>query len=217
MDSAVSSFWQFRLEDCKKALEKNNFEVFIADNPEQAQSIFMQEILPQTQARSFSWGDSLTMEAAGALEAMKQKSDLEVIVTFDDAAPREELMERRRQALLVDLFITGSNAITEDGHLVNLDMVGNRVGAITFGPRHVVIFAGRNKIVPDLQAAMDRIKNYAAPANAIRHEKNTPCSGTGFCHDCTSPNRICNTWTITEKSYPKGRVKVILINADLGL
>jgi hypothetical protein len=96
-------------------------------------------------------------------------------------------------------------------------MIGNRVAAITFGPRHVIVLVGRNKIVTDLGDAMFRIKNYAAPTNAMRLDKNTPCAKTSFCEDCKSPDRICNAWTITEKSFPKGRVKVVLINEDLGL
>ena len=97
-------------------------------------------------------------------------------------------------------------------------MVGNRVGAITFGPRTVVLVIGRNKMVKDVAAAMQRIKHYAAPMNAIRHTGwKTPCIKTSFCMDCHSPDRICNTWTITQKSYPKGRIKILLINEDLGL
>ncbi|MDZ7599242.1 MAG: lactate utilization protein [Desulfobacterales bacterium] len=117
----------------------------------------------------------------------------------------------------VDLFFTGSNAVTEHGQLVNLDMQGNRVAALAFGPKKVVVLVGRNKIVPDIASAMARIKRYAAPANAMRLDKQTPCAKTGRCEDCRSPGRICNTWTITEKSWPTGRVTVILINADLGL
>jgi hypothetical protein len=131
--------------------------------------------------------------------------------------PRAEIIERRRRALLVDLFITGTNAITECGKLVNLDMVGNRVAAIAFGPKNVVILAGRNKIVPDIAGAMSRIMDYAAPINAIRHEFKTPCVATARCSNCKSPQRLCNTWTITERSFPKGRIKVVLINEDLGL
>jgi len=100
---------------------------------------------------------------------------------------------------------------------VNLDMIGNRIGGLTFGPKEVVVLAGRNKIVPDLEDAMLRIKNYVAPVNAMRLEMKTPCVKTGRCEDCKSPSRICNTWTITEKAFPKGRVHVILINRDLGL
>ena len=101
--------------------------------------------------------------------------------------------------------------------LVNLDMIGNRVGGMVFGPKWVVVMVGRNKIVSDLEQAMARIKDLAAPANAIRHEQKTPCVKTAYCMDCSSPARICNVWTIHEKSYPKGRIKVILVNQDLGL
>lgn len=117
----------------------------------------------------------------------------------------------------VDLFLTGSNAVTESGILVNLDMIGNRVAALIFGPKYVLIVVGRNKLVPDLERGMARVKNVAAPLNAIRHNCKTPCVTTSFCHDCQSPDRICNTWMITEKAYPKGRIKVVLINEDLGL
>ena len=95
-------------------------------------------------------------------------------------------------------------------------MIGNRVSAIVFGPRNVVILVGRNKIVADLNDAMIRVKLYAAPVNAMRLDKKVPCVKTGECEDCKSPDRICNAWSIVEKSFPKGRIKVILINEDLG-
>ena len=98
-----------------------------------------------------------------------------------------------------------------------LDMIGNRVGGITSGPIYVVIMVGPNKIVQNLDEAMKRIKNIAAPQNALRHSIKTPCVKTSYCMDCKSPDRICNIWTIHEKSFPKGRIKVILINQDLGL
>lgn len=212
------TFWQLRLDQCAAALEKNNFEVYCAADPFQAARIFKDEILTKLHVTSASWGDSLSLRATGILDMLKHDPKIEFIETFDSGVARQELIERRRRALLVDLFLTGSNAVTEDGMLVNLDMVGNRVGGITFGPLHVVLVLGRNKLVPDLEAAMQRIKNYAAPLNAIRHEGwKTPCMKTSFCMDCSSPDRICNTWTITEKCYPKKRIKIILVNQDLGL
>ncbi|MDX9839949.1 MAG: lactate utilization protein, partial [Desulfobulbus sp.] len=131
---------------------------------------------------------------------------------------RTEILERRRQALLADLFFTGTNAITEKGQLVNLDMVGNRVAGLTYGPRHVILTVGRNKLVHDLAAAMEWIRTYAAPLNVLRHPGfRTPCALTGYFQDCVSPDRLCISWTITENSVPSGRVRVILINEDLGL
>jgi len=212
----IDRYWKIRLADCKTALEANNFEVFIADNRDRAKNIILEEIVPRVGPKSLSWGDSLSAIATGVLGELMERSGMEVIKTFDDSASREEIMERRRRALLVDLFITGTNAVTQAGQLVNLDMVGNRVGGITFGPKHVIIVVGRNKIVADLEDAMHRIKYYAAPVNAIRHEMKTPCVKTSCCADCKSPYRICNVWTITEKSFPKGRIKVVLINEELG-
>jgi hypothetical protein len=159
----------------------------------------------------------MTFVNTGLYELLKKRSDLEILDTFDKTVTREQMLERRRQALLVDVFFTGSNAITEQGVLVNLDMIGNRVGAITFGPKNVVILAGRNKIVSDLEEAMFMVKNQTAPINAMRLDKRTPCVKTSFCEDCKSPDRICNHWTITEKSFPKGRVKVVFVNEVLGI
>lgn len=218
MEKPVEYFWKIRLEKVRKALTENNFDAYVADDPEKARSIVIDEILPAVGAKSVAWGGSMTVLAADLYAAFKKdRMDIEVIDTYDRSVPREEVIERRRRALLADLFLTGTNAVTEGGMLVNLDMYGNRVAAIAFGPRNVIIVAGRNKIVPNLEDAMMRIKNFAAPANAMRLDFKTPCSATSFCEDCKSPHRICNVWTITEKSLPKGRIKVILINKDLGL
>jgi L-lactate utilization protein LutB len=218
MDNPLEHYWNQRLERCKQALERNDFEVFLADNPIRARDIILQEILPKTAAMTVSWGDSMTLHRTGVLDVLKRNPSFNILETFDNTLPRQEIIERRRQALLVDLFFTGTNAVTESGTLVNLDMLGNRIAAITFGPRHVVVTVGRNKIIPDLGHAMERIKNYASPINAIRHPGfKTPCIKTAHCMDCKSPDRICNVWTVTEKSFPKGRIKVVLINEDSGL
>jgi L-lactate utilization protein LutB len=217
MEKPIVNYWQDRLKELKEALETNNFEVLLADNGAEAKKIVQEEILPKTGAKTVSWGGSMTFKATGLYDALKSAAGLEILDTFDKSKSSEEKLQLRRQALLSDLFITGTNAVTEDGMLVNLDMIGNRVGALTFGPKHVVILVGRNKIVSDLDEAMWRIRNYVAPINAMRLDKKVPCVKTSYCEDCKSPDRICNTWTITEKSYPKGRVKVVLINEDLGL
>ncbi|HBZ54839.1 MAG TPA: lactate utilization protein [Syntrophobacteraceae bacterium] len=217
MDKPMEHFWKIRIDEVKVNLEENNFEVFIAEDAAMARKIVLEEILPATGARKISWGGSMTLVATGLYELLKNREDLEIIDTFDKSVSPEQMLERRRQALLVDLFFTGSNAITEKGTLVNLDSIGNRVAAITFGPRNVVILAGRNKIASDLEEAMYKVKNQTAPINAMRLDKKTPCVKTSFCEDCKSPQRICNHWTITEKSSPKGRIKVVLINEVLGI
>jgi L-lactate utilization protein LutB len=217
MDKPLAHYWNLRLSDLKTTLESNSFQVFLAETAEEAKRVVIEEILPKTGAKSIAFGGSMTVVGSGLYQGLRDRKDIEVIDTYDKQAPAEEQYERRRRALLSDLFITGTNALTEDGQLVNLDMFGNRVAALTFGPKHVVVLVGRNKIVPGLEEAMFRVKNQAAPANAMRLDKKTPCVKTSYCEECKSPDRICNTWTITEKAYPKGRVTVVLINQDLGL
>jgi len=217
LETPEKHYWQIRLAHLKGALEANNFEVFIAEGSAEAREIVLKHILPGTGARRISRGGSVTFFSTGLYEAIRENTELEFVEPFDEDLSSEERLARLRQSLLVDLFITGTNAVTETGKLVNLDMVGNRAGAITFGPEYVVILVGRNKIVRDVEEAMWRIKNYVAPVNAMRLDQGTPCAKTSYCNECRGPERICNTWTITEKSYPKGRVKVVLVNEDLGL
>jgi L-lactate utilization protein LutB len=209
MRNTIEIYWKQRLEKCKNALENNNFDAYLAEDSLEANQIIMKEIIPKLDVKSASWGDSMTLHSTGVLNTLRKNPDIHLIETFAEGVPREEILERRRQAF---------NALTETGQYVNLDMVGNRIAGIIFGPQHVIITVGRNKIVSDVEEAMKRIKNHAAPLNAIRHtDFKTPCRKTSYCMDCKSPDRICNMWAITEKSYPKGRIKVLIINKDLGL
>ncbi|MBT4091932.1 MAG: lactate utilization protein [Deltaproteobacteria bacterium] len=213
----LKKYWRVRLKEVKKTLEGNNFDVFIADDRKVVHDIVLKEIIPSLKPKTVSWGGSVTFTDIMLYEVLKGSREMKVLDTFNKKLSDSEKLELRRQALLTDLFITGSNALTDTGKLVNLDMIGNRVAAITFGPRNVIIIVGRNKIVADVDEAILRIKNLAAPANVSRLGMKNPCLKTGYCEECQSKFRICNNWTITEKSYPKGRIKIILINEDLGL
>ncbi|MDP2645873.1 MAG: lactate utilization protein [Desulfobacterales bacterium] len=217
MKDPAQHYWSLRLAALKKRLEANNFKVYVAQDASAAGKLVLEEILPALKPKLISWGGSMTFVETGLYHALKERKGTEILDTYDQKISAKAMLERRRQGLLADVYFTGVNALTECGQLVNLDMYGNRVAALTFGPRHVVALAGRNKIVGDLDDALFRIKNYAAPTNTLRLDKKTPCVKTGFCEDCVSPDRICNTWTITEKSLPKGRIKVVLINQDIGL
>jgi len=216
MGKPIDNFWTIRLEEVKSALIANNFEVFIASDKQAAKVMFIEEILPGMDVKTVSYGGSMTFINSGIFDAVKNHSTLEFMDPWEKGISPEESMERRRKALFVDLFITGTNAVTEAGQLINLDATGNRVAALTFGPKHVMLFIGRNKIVPNLDEAMYRVKNYVAPVNSMRLDRKTPCVKTSYCEECKSPERICNTWTITEKSYPKGRTKIMLINESMG-
>ena len=216
MKNPIDNYWNLKLESVKENLENNNFEVFIAQDAKAAKEIAMNEIIQKLDIKSVSWGGSMSFVSTGLFHELKDKSDIDVLNTFDQSLSKEEMMDKRRQSLMVDLFITGTNALTEAGQLVNLDMMGNRVAAMMWGPKTVLLIIGRNKITGDLEDAMIRIKNYAAPVNTMNLDKKTPCRKTGICHDCSSPDRICNYWTIIEKSFIKNRIKIILVNEDLG-
>jgi len=217
MKNPVENYRRVRLEGLRESLEANNFEVYMADDAAEARRIVLERILPAIDAKSVSWGGSMTLGATGLMNDFLQMDAMAVINPYKKDLSDAQKLERRRQALLVDLYLTGCNAMTEDGRLVNLDMIGNRVAALTFGPRIVVVLVGANKLVANLDDAMWRVREFAAPANAMRLDMKTPCAKTSVCEACKSPQRICNTWTITEKSFPRGRVKVVLINQVLGL
>ncbi len=217
MTDPLKTFWNMRLEEVKNVLEENNFSVFVADSISDARTLVMDELIPAIKPGSISWGGSGTFSNSGMYDELKNSNDYKILDTYDTTVSAEEKLERRRQSLLVDLFITGTNAVTETGKLVNLDMIGNRVGAITFGPKNVIILVGRNKIVADVDDAILRVKQLAAPANTVRLKMKNPCLKSGYCEECKSKERICNAWTIHEKSFPEGRIRVVLINEDLGL
>ncbi|WP_461208851.1 lactate utilization protein [Desulfocurvus sp. DL9XJH121] len=221
MDNPVAAYNEARLNRMKKALARNNFEPYVVAGAGAAKALVLDELLPrlmeEEKVKSVSFGGSMTLVHTGIYEGIKAVEGLEVLDTYDTGKRRYEVLAMRRKALTVDLFLCGANAITERGRIVNLDGTGNRVAAMAFGPRFVVVVAGRNKLVPNLTAAFERVRNYAAPLNCMRLERKTPCVKTMRCEDCTAPDRICNTWSITEKSWPKNRIKVILVDQELGL
>lgn len=216
MADPIRTHYSIRLAEAAAALEQNGFEPYQAESAEEARALVMDRIIPELAPASISFGGANTVARCGIYEAVKALEGPQVLDTWDKDMPPADKLELRRRALLVDLFITGTNAITEDGMLVNLDMIGNRVAALCFGPRNVVVVVGRNKLCADLGSAMDRVKEVAAPINTRRLNKKTPCVQTARCMDCKSPERICNVWTISEKSFPPGRIKVVLVNEELG-
>lgn len=205
------------LEETLASLKANNFAVYLATDPAHAARIIRDDILPEITPQVVSYGDSMTLMETGVLNDFRDDPGVTFIDTFEQGVDRPTILQRRREALLSDLFLTGTNALTADGKLVNLDMVGNRVAGLVYGPLNVIVTVGVNKIVPDVEAAQQRIREIAAPKNALRHNAKTPCARTGRCMDCKSPERICNVWTITAKSWPAGRIRVVVIDRDMGL
>ena len=204
-------------ERCIKALTRNGFDVRTAATAAGAGTI-IRSIIGELQPASISFGDSMTLHATGTVAWLREQTEIPFIDTFKAGVPFRDLIERRREALTCGLFLTGINAVCADGSLHWLDMIGNRIAPIAFGPRKVVLVAGRNKIVSTQEEAYARIRETAAPQNVARHEGfKTPCAVTGRCHDCASPQRICNERLILHKCHPKGRITVILIDEELGL
>ena len=206
-----------KLEACAAALRRHHFEAEVVKDTETAFGV-MKAVVEAERPQLVSFGDSTTMRATGIIEWMQGDGRLKVLDGFDASMPYDERLEIRRQALLSDLFITGVNAITEQGTLHWLDKVGNRIAPVAFGPRKVIIVAGRNKITADCEEAEERIRRIAAPQNVARHPGfRTPCAKTGLCMDCNSQDRICNTRMEMLRCWPDKRVLVVLIDQDLGL
>lgn len=159
---------------------------------------------------------SLTTVGLGVWQRLADIPGVEIIDPYAPGLTAEEAFEVRRKGLTADFMIGSSNAITLDGKLVNLDATGNRVAAMTFGPKKVILAVGMNKVAPDLDTAMARVKHYCAPVNAIRLNFQTPCKEQGLCTDCRSPQRVCNMWSIIEGHMLKNRIHVKLIGENLG-
>jgi len=195
------------------ALESRFFEAwYFSETSEAVEKVF--SLIPKT--HTISWGGSLTTTGLDLTRAAVEKGYR--VIDRDKAGSPEERMELMRQALLCDTFLTGTNAISEDGQLINIDAMGNRVAAMTFGPKQVIVVAGMNKVRKTADIAIARARTIAAPANMQRFSGNkTPCMETGACADCISPDSICSYIIQTRLCKPKGRIKVILIGKDLGL
>jgi len=200
------------LEETARALEKNGFDVHLASDPEEARGIAL-SLIPK--GATVGLGGSETVRETGLLEALRE-GEYDLKDQYEEGIDRVENMRRRRAGLTADFFVTGSNAVTEDGCLVNVDGIGNRVAALAFGPERAIVVVGRNKLVPDVDAGFRRIREVAAPRNAVRFKQNTPCTKDGKCHDCNHPERICNIYQVIRRVRLSGRISVILVDADLG-
>ena len=213
MDTHQMAWNEKVAKDIIKHLEKRRMEGSYAATAGQAKEEIV-AMIPQG-AQVFRCG-SMTAVDIGLWEAISQLPGVEVIDPYQAGISPEEGLDRRRRGMTADVMIASTNAITLDGKLVNLDGMGNRVAAIAFGPKKVILVVGMNKVVPDLESAMSRVKHYAGPVNAVRVNLSTPCVETGLCADCSSPQRICNAWSIIEGHMIKGRVHIKLIGENLG-
>ena len=194
-----------------EALNKRHFEAcYCPDRAAALEKIL--ELIPQDHV--VSWGGAATVDELGVKEALRQRG--QAVIDRDTAKDAQERQQMLKQALTCDTFLMGSNAISADGQLVNIDGTGNRVAALCFGPTQVVVVAGMNKVAGDLDGAMRRAREVAAPMNAQRFPLKTPCVANGLCGDCKGPDSICAQIVTTRLCKPAGRIKVVLVGEDLG-
>lgn len=194
-----------------KGLESRNMEGYYAETKQEALKIAL-DLIPE--GSTIGWGGSMSVGEIGLKDAVC--SGNYNIIDRDSAPTPEEKRARELAIMDADWFLCSSNAITEDGVLVNIDGHGNRVASIIVGPRNVLMIVGMNKVRPDVDAAVSRARNEAAPINKQRFAPVTPCMSQGYCSDCKSPGNICCQFLITRFSMDKGRIKVVLVGDDLG-
>ena len=213
MSTPQTIFYEKTAQQIIKALEKRRMAGSFAPTIAQARDEVM-AMIPEG-STVFRCG-STTLVEMGLWEALKAKSGITVIDPYLPKYSPEEGIEMRRRGLTADFMIASSNAITLDGRLVNLDGMGNRVAALAFGPKKVILVVGMNKVTVTLEEALDRTKHVAAPMNCIRLDIANPCRETGLCSDCRTPTRICNIWSIIEGAAVKDRIQVKLVGENLG-
>lgn len=192
-------------------LKKRQMEGYYCKNSTEALELVRSFVTPDS---TVAFGGSMTLEETGVLPHLRSRKD---ITLLDRAAVApDKVPEIYTSAFTADSYFMSTNAITLEGELVNIDGTGNRVAALIWGPKQVIILAGMNKVTSNLEEAYSRVKNIAAPPNSIRLNRKTPCASTGHCGDCYSPDCICSQTVITRRCSIPGRIKIILIGEVLG-
>lgn len=195
-----------------KNLQARHFEAYYCADKEEALKKAL-ELIPE--GASVGWGGAMSCGEIGLIDALKDGNYRAMDRTLAKTAEEREQM--MHDMLHADVFLTGANGLSLDGQMVNIDGMGNRVAAIVYGPKSIVVVAGMNKVEDTLEAAVTRARTVAAPANNQRFDNDNPCSVTGTCGNCKNVACICNQILITRHCRPVGRIKFILVGEDLGL
>lgn len=212
MDEFVAGHWTVKIEKTVESLEKHGFSARYCVTRQEAVNFIMQAA--QT-CKTVGIAGTHTVRVLGLIPLLENAGKT-VYDHWKLQPGTPEELEFRRNQMLSDMFLASVNALTMSGEIVNRDGCGNRVNAMTFGPRKVVLVAGRNKIVPDLDSALARIEETAAPIRAMSLNRKTPCVKTGFCMDCDSPERICRITSIIHRQPMFTDITVLILNEDLG-
>lgn len=206
--------WEQKCQKAVEALGTNGFTAVYCRTPGDARNYILEAA---ADAASIGFGGSMTITDLAVQQTLADQGK-EILNHGSSALSRDQKMEIMRRQLTCDLFLSGSNALTISGELINIDATGNRVAAMFFGPRKVIVVVGRNKLVDGTpQEAIQRVKQWATPPNAKRLSFNTPCAKTGFCSNCNSPDRLCRVTTIIDRKPRFTDLRVLVVNADLGL
>ena len=192
-------------------LKRRHFDAYYCPTAQQAVQKVL-DLMPD--GSSVTWGGSMTIRDMGLTQALHQKGTY-TVYDRDLAPDREAAAKIYLQAFSCDYYLSSANAVSEDGILVNIDGNGNRVAAITWGPKHVIFVVSLNKVAQTVEAALARARSTASPVNAARFDIKTPCQTDGMCHNCLSPDSICNYVHFLRRS-PNGRHTVVLVGEDLG-
>lgn len=208
------------IENTIKNLEKNNIEALYVESKEDVVPL-IEKLVPQ--GSTVAVGGSVSLDESGVLSHLRS-GRYEFFDRYAQGLSREEVMEVYRKSFGVDAYFCSSNAVTEEGELYNVDGNANRISAIAFGPKTVIMVVGVNKIVKNIDEAVKRVKTIAAPKNCRRLDCRTYCFEKGHCMDmdggmgkgCNSPQRICRHYLVSAKQAVMGRIKVIIVNEELG-
>ena len=212
MTQMEKAYFEKRGQILVKNLRNRHFDAWYCDTKEDALAKVL-ELIPE--GAKIGWGGVLSAQQIGLFDALRAGNyDLLDRDRCETAQEREQMM---KDALFSDVFLTGANGLSLDGQMVNIDGTGNRVGAIIYGPKKVIVIAGMNKVCDTLEEAVKRAREVAAPLNMMRFMKDTPCAATGKCGDCKAEGCICNQIVITRHCRPVGRIQFVLVGEQLGL
>lgn len=211
MDNNLKWVNEIKINRTLEALRKNNMEGYLI-NTENELIHKIQELV--NEGSKVSLGGSMTLFETKIMEHLRS-GRYELLDRYKEGLTADEIKEIYRKSFFCDAYFTSTNAITEEGELYNVDGNGNRVAAMLYGPDKVIVIAGVNKIVKDINEAIYRVENLAAPENAKRLNRKTPCTVTGKCMNCNSPERICREYTVIRKPVPN-RIFVLLLNEEYG-
>ncbi|MEW8955338.1 lactate utilization protein [Clostridium sp.] len=212
MDKNLEFVTSQRVKRTMEALEKNNMEAHLVNNKVELIDK-IKDICKEGEVVSV--GGSMTLFETGVIDFLRS-GKYEFLDRYKEGLTPEEIKDVFRKSFFADSYFTSSNAITENGWLYNVDGNGNRVAAMLYGPDKVIVIVGVNKIVKDLDKAIERNKEISAPANCLRLNRSTPCSKVGYCLDCNSKDRICNEYTLIKRQREKGRITVIFLKENFG-